>query len=771
MGLELQIGSSVLTELAVRSVQSQLFATCLPATPSGFVDHVDVGAAPVEVEPAGLAVRLRVPLDVFVVDRAAVLAAPNAVPVGALGPALSAVAVLELGMLGTVVSLRCIKLEPDLPGVDQAPLLDAVGAAATVDLAPALKRLGLPGPATSSVELVNGVVAIRLDPVGPATDHRFPGQEWGLFLDGGAVEHLALTKVPSDLTGTVSSLTITPHWRPDGTTPHVDLDYTGRAPAPDPFSGDVDGTLSCDFALSPPPLLGLRTSVDWSLNIDLGDLVPAFVDDLVASVVAESMDSTTFGGNATGDHSFTLDTGLPDVSFGGARLHYDVIAAAPEGMTIGGTVRLPLEPSRATLRTTVRPFGLPTRTTFCRELARSGNGNPSKTVLLSEVSTTGRVWLDDHGRYCGVEVVRPGAWLESFLTAPATFPEIVITIASAVALGIHEPVRLIVRTARGVRLVDLGEPPRVAVDAEGHVTNAVVSHIPNCPVKNVEHGLTWYLEHPDDPGSLNPPLEHPDWAAFVTSHPGVDVQLVTLNDLEPGELVRFVSVDHTVEVSADPAGRAIVPVLLPLEARQPSSSLVRLNHGRIAGHVGVESALFVAAANLTAPLSARLSAPDDTAGPSVTTEHLGHLEVHAISELGAPVLLRRESTRGRRGALRPLADGEVELNPQPLPPVADGGETELNPQPLPPVDDGLRGWDRIDLPGLVGLAAVPGFADAPVALAVLDDGSTLVLDRDDQGQVRVAGTFEGPVGTMAVRAGWAFTPVAGRVAVHRLLRV
>lgn len=771
MSLELQIRSSVLAELAVRSVQSQLLVACVPASPLGFVDHVDVGAAPVELEPAGDAVRLRVPLDVFVVSRAAVLAAPNAVPAGAVGPPQAAVAVLELGVVGAVVSLHCVEVQPAIPGVNQAPLVAAVGSAATVDLAPALKRLGLPVPGTSSVALVDGLVAIRLDPTGPATDHLVPGEEWGMFLDGRAVEQLALTKVPTNLSGGITSLTVTPHWRPNGSTPHVDLDYTGKAPAPDPFSGDADGTLACDFSISPPPLLGLRTSVEWSLHLDLGALVPAGIDDLVAGIVASFMDPTTFGGTATGDRSFTLDTALPVVALGRAQLHYDRVDATPDGMTIGGSVRLPLEPDRVTLRAVARPFGLPVRTTFCRELAKSGSGNPSKTVLLSEVSTTGSVWLDDLGSYCGVEVVSPAAWVEGFLTPPAAFPQVVITIPSAVALGIHAPVQLIVRTARGVRLMDLGEPPRVAVDAAGHVTNAVVQHIPNCLVENVEHGFSWYLEHPNDPGSLNPPLEHPDWTTFVSSHPGVDVQLVTLSDLAPGELVRFTSVDHTVEISADAAGRAIVPVLLPLDARQPSSSLERVDRGRLAGHAKVESALFVASATVAAPGSARLSAAGDGAELTLTTEHLGHLEVHTMSELGAPVLVRRHSTRGRRDQLRPLTDGEVELNPQPLPPVESGGEVELNPQPLPPVDDGLRGWERIDLPGLVGLTAVPGFPDAPVALAVLQDGSTLVVDRDDQGRVRVAGTFEGPVGPMAVRAGWAFTPVAGRVAVHRLLRV
>ncbi|GAB2581647.1 hypothetical protein [Microlunatus antarcticus] len=754
MALELQIRSSVLAELAVSSVQEQLLVACFPPTPLGFVDHVDVGAAPVGLEPAGEAVRLRVPLDVFVVSRTDVLAAPNAVPAGASGPAHAAGAVLELKAAGHLVTMTCVAVEPDVPGFDQAAMVASVGAATTLDLGPALERFGLPDLALATVELVDGVVAIRLGPDGPAAGHLFPGQDWGLYLDGAAVEQLALSKVPSDLSAKIDGLRVSPHWRPDGTTPHVDVDYSGQAPAPDPFAGDVDGTLSCDFSLSPPPVLGLRTSVTWSLHVDLGTLVPAFVDDIVASVIAGSLDPTTFGGSSTGARSFTLDTGLPGVSFGGARLRYDSVLAAPEGMTLGGAVLLPLAPDRATLRATARPFGLPVRTTFCRELAKSGSGDPSQVVLLSEVSTTGSVWLDDLGRWCGVEVVSPGSWVETFLRPPATFPEVVITIPSKVALGIHDPVRLIVRTARGVRLLDLGVPPRVAVDAEGHVTNAVVNHIPNCLVVNVEHGLTWYLGHPDDPGSLNPPPEHPDWVTLMTSHPGVDVQLVTLGDLEPGELVRFSSVDHTVEVSADRFGRALLPVLLPVQAHQPSSSLVRLNRARIAGHVDVESVLLEAVSSVPAPLGARLRT-DDRGGPLLVVEQPGHLELHTVDEVGATVLVGRESTGGRRDEPQPLGDGEV----------------ELNPQPLPPVDDGPRSWGRFDLPGLVGVTTVPGFPDAPVALALLEDGSTLVLDRDDRGQVRVAGTFEGPIGTVVVQGPWAFTSVDGRAAILRLRRV
>ena len=125
-----------------------------------------------------------------------------------------------------------------------------------------------------------------------------------------------------------------------------------------------------------------------------------------------------------------------------------------------------------------------------------------------------------------VEIVSPGNWIELYVKRPADTPEIRIVIPSAVALGIVEPVRLIVHTARGVRLVDLGTPPPVTLDANGNVTNALTSHIPNCLHMNVEHGIGWYVDHPRDRGSFDPPLEHPDWKTYLGRQRGIDVQLV-----------------------------------------------------------------------------------------------------------------------------------------------------------------------------------------------------------------------------------------------------
>ncbi|HXT49610.1 MAG TPA: hypothetical protein VN811_01135, partial [Thermoanaerobaculia bacterium] len=324
MSIELQIRASTMAAIAARAVQARLWETCFAPFPAGYLDRADV-AGPIEVVAANATVRLRVPVELYVVSRAAVLAAPNAVPAGATAPTGTVVVVLELAVTGALVSLRCVDVElgalAGVLGADAAAaketIRQAVGSPAAADLTTTLQRLGMSAPSSSRVELVAGVVSIRFEPAGSAVDQLFPGQEWGMFLDGRAVERLAISRVPVNLGARITSLNLEAHWRPAGTTPHVDIDYAGKAQVPDPFAGDVDGTLACDFSLTPTITKLLRTTVHWSLHIDLGDAVPGFVDDLVEGAIAAALNPTKFGGTAIGNHAFTIDSPLPEVAFGG----------------------------------------------------------------------------------------------------------------------------------------------------------------------------------------------------------------------------------------------------------------------------------------------------------------------------------------------------------------------------------------------------------------------------------------------------------------------
>jgi hypothetical protein len=779
MSIELQIQSSILREITTRAVQARLRTTCFPPIASFYIDHANVASTPVElVATANGVIHLRVPIDIFIVSREDVLAAPNQVPVGATVPAGTVVLLLEMATTAAIVSLRSIDVDlgtfaPLLGTNTEAAknaILQAVSSPVTSDFTNALQQLRAPAPSSSRVDLIGDIVAIRFDPIGSAVGHLFAGQEWGLFVDGTSVERLARSNVPNDLQSRLTSLIIDPDWRPVGTTPHVDIDYAGKAVVPNPFSVDVNGTFSCDLSLTPTITKFLRTTVHWSLSINLGDLVPGFIDNIVEEAIRDAIDPTKFGGTPIGDSAFSLDRPLPDFSFGGATLTYVSILASTEGMTIGGLVRLQLNPSKDTLQSSIRPFGFPYRLFFCRTLAQSGSGAPPKTVTLGEVSTYGSVLLENYGIFCDAEIVSPGTWIEPYIAKPNSgtvgeAQEIKIAIPSAVALGITKPVRLILRTARGIRFVDLGIPPAAQLDANGNVINALIDYIDNCltiPVgSSDDYGINW------GSGStgLTPPLEDPDWATYLNAQRGIDIQLVTLSGLEPGELIQFRSNNHAVDVAANRDGQAIVPVFLPLANQLELASLIRVNRRSIADHFTINTTAFVRQFGLDAGKQPRLNSTVD-GKTFLTVEFDDHIDVHELGQLGAPVLISSEFVQDI-----PF-QGDLNLGSQLQP---SGEEVELNPQPLPPragVADSsnLLFARRVNLPGMISLVTVPGFEESPIALATMSDGATLVLDLEGDGTPRVAGTFTGPIGTLETSGRWGLSVDSERVSIYRVVR-
>lgn len=760
MSIEIQIQSIVLGKITARAVQTILFNSCFPTIGSDYVDHADVASTSVDLTSAGAAVQLRVALDLFVVSHTAVLAAPNAVPMGATAPPNRVFLLLEMAANGPVVSLRCvrvdlgslgIKLGPGAPAAEDA-LCAAIGSLVKADLTEVLKQLGSPSPSSSRVELFGDIVAIRFEPVGNAVAHLFPGQEWSLFLDGDAVDQLAESQIVAK--GDIASqLPIDAHWRPAGTVPHVDLEAAMTATF-GAFTPQADIKIGCDFSLVPPSFSGLRTAVHWSIHVDVGTAVPAFVDKMVRKevekVIEITLDPAKFGATPIGDHAFAFDSPLPHISFGGAGFRYNGAVASPAGMTIGGPVQLPFDVGRDTVQPSVQQFGLPVRLTFCRDLAKTGSGDPRKIVSLGEVTTRGSVWLAP-GVFCNdLEIVSPGDWIRPYITQPtgaaAENPQVRIAIPSAGALGITAPVRLIVRTSRGVRLVELGIPPPVTLDADGNVSNAQTWHIPNClriaVGSNSRHRIQWGTIDSDrrDP-VINPDrqLRRTDWATFVGRHLGLDAHLVNLTGLEPGELIQFRSRDHSVDVTADGNGRAMVPALLSLANEPEGATLTRVNRRNVTGHFTVRTAMFQRHASYPAGRQNRLESYSD--GTAVLTiEFQDRIDVRSLGSLGAMMLVNSEKARNPIPSHKAIA-------------TRRGG-------PL---------FGRtIDLPSLATVVAVPGFEEEPIALAVMRDGSTLVLDLRQEGTARVAGNFTGPIGVLDVSADWALMAEADQVSVFRV---
>ena len=743
MAVELQIDSRALSDITTRALQDRLNTTCLPTFGEAYVDHANVVFGPLAQSANAGAVRLHVPVDLFIVLRSAVLAAPNGVPAGATSPAGRVTLHLELRATGTAVSLKCVdvdlgSLAPVGGPAAKAALIAAVGSPLSMDLSAAFTSIGLPAPAASRVEIAGSTIAIRFDPVGGPVSHLFPGLEWGLFLDGPAVERLAVSKVPADFRARLTGLQLNAFWRPAGSTPHVDVDYSGKVPVPDPFTCRASGTFGCDFGLTPGQAYRLRTTVHWSLDLDLGAFVPGFIEDVAEDIVAASVDPAKFGGVPIGDHAFALDSNLPAIKLGGSELRYTGVLASPAGMTIGGPVKLPLMPSLDTVKLSTTAFGIPSRVQFC---SQTSSGMPSKRLTINDVTTNGRVFLEDAGNFCSFEAISPGAWINAYIFGPApgtagNTHDFYVKVPGGVAGSITTPARLIVKTARGVRLADLGVPPAIVVDANGQVTNARDTFIDDCLYIDPDYGLKW--GHDD----LVIPLEHPDWSELVTS--GLDVQLITLNGLERGELVQFRSARHQIDVTADQNGRAMVPVLLPVTSNGASAQLTRTSRGSIAGGVDVQSAIFEARASLaSAPGTSFSSGAGDTA--RVTSRFSDRIETREIGTLGVTLLENHSLNRAAPAdAMQAVPTREKAGGPEP---------------------DLCEG-----LPGVTALFRVPGFEEAPIAIAVMEDGGALVMDLVNRRCPRVAGTFNGPIGAIQMAGNWALA-CAGRVtSIYRVSR-
>jgi hypothetical protein len=694
-------------------------------------------------------VQLHVPLDIFIVQRSAVIAAANGVPAGATSPAGRVTLHLELRATGTAVSLKCVDVDLGSLGAAIGPaaaaakaaLIAAVGSPLSTDLSAAFTAIGLPAPAASRVEIAGSTVAIRFDPAGGPVSHLFPGLDWGLFLDGPAGERLAVSKVPADFRARLTGLQLNAHWRPAGSTPHVDVDFSGKAPVPDPFTAAASGTFGCDFGLTPGQAYRLRTTVHWSLRLDLGDFVPGFIENMAEDLVAASLDPAKFGGVPLGVRTFALDSVLPAITLGGSEFRYSGVLASPAGMTVGGPVKLPLMPGLETVELSATAFGVPFRLQFCSQLAKSGSGAPIKSITINDVTTNARIFLENAGNFCGFEVISPGVWITSYIFGPppgtvGNTHDFSVDVPGGVSGSIKTPARVIVKTARGVRLADLGVPPKITVDANGQVTNANDTYIGDCLYIPVDPDNSIKGGHDD----LVIPKEHPDWLDLVTA--GFDVQLVTLNGLEAGELVQFRSARHQIDVTADQNGRAMVPVLLPLASSGASAQLTRSSRRPIAGHVDVQSAIFEGRVTLaTAPGQMLSTGAGDTA--RLTSRFSDRVEMREIGTLGLTLLDSRSLNR--------------EL------PV-DAMHSPCTAETAPPTEpDPCEG-----LPGVTALLPVPGFEDAPIAIALMKDGAALVMDLVNKQRPRVAGAFNGPIGAVQTAGNWAITSTGRVTAIYRV---
>jgi hypothetical protein len=753
MSVELQIRETSLAALASRTVRQRLRSTCLPIFSGFSIDHLEVvpgGASVVSVQSS---VEVHLQVDVSVVTDGALFAAANGVPTGVTNPTVTITLALRLQVTlsefetkaGESATRSVLSLVPGKPNLgpltgvlgtdaDQVERqLQAVVGSSSIDLTSQLALLGVTKLSTADVVLVGDVVAIRFGVAGTPRSQLFADQEWGLFADAPAVEHLARSKVEPSVLKNLPGATITAHYESVGTVPRVDLEV-GQSITISAFPVHVTADLPCDFSLLSGTTAVLRATVDWSLHV-VADLVPGFIESIAEGIMEDAFDPTQFGGTPVGDHVFVMDFELPAIPLLGVLFRYDSVLGSPFGMTIGGAVVIPglYEPP---FTLTVSALGGPTRVQLCSMRARTGSGAPSTEPPTVENTTSfGQVDVGGCGAFCGVELRTPVVSFQQYLSIPSVDSEAVrvrVAIPYSVAGGMTQPLTFVIRTSRGVRFVDLGMPPKVQTNASGRILGARDYYIPDClTVVRLAHGrfgMGWGMHL----NVFKPrPVEDPDWAVYLQRAGGIIVKLVRATGLDEGELLRFRSATHAIDVIADANGRAVVPVFLPLAAAVEPALLARADGRTLEGHVAVDSAMFERHLAIPGTLHSGLGLTR-SGGALVTTRAAGRTVTHAVTLIGA---FSRPATHE---------------------------ETELNPQPMPPAEP----WDRIR--GVERIVAVPGFASSGTVVAIMADGTKLLVDVTRNGSVRIAGTFVGPIGVVDVAGDWAVAATPMEVTIFRV---
>src|SRR6185312_9324178 len=123
------------------------------------------------------------------------------------------------------------------------------------------------------------------------------------------------------------------------------------------------------------------------------------IDDDIRKKMREAMNPEKFGGVFSGNQTFTIDTLLPEIPLGGARLMYDQISVFGDGMTLGGQIKLPSDLDGKTFRTSVKSFGQPHRLEFCSMAVHPAVSSKNKGAHPGEITFRGGVYLENSGAF------------------------------------------------------------------------------------------------------------------------------------------------------------------------------------------------------------------------------------------------------------------------------------------------------------------------------------------------------------------------------------
>ncbi|GEM_PF-4055681 len=756
--INLEISKSVLLSLVRGNAQQTLDTTCIApvavANDTIFVDHADVTNVTLTV-PQPSAAQFAVQVGALLVTRTAVMASPNGVPAGVAAPL---VITLQLTINGTVLSLACTDVEPSSGPFASAAqqIKQSIGTVATVDFATLFSQLGLGTPSTSTIGETNDTLLIRFDPAGPAVNHRQPGQDWCLFIEAPTIVSLIQTKL-SPVNAALTSRGATGvadqiNWAPHGTTPHVDTRITFAYPVPDPFVLFATISIGSDFVLTHgisasthQEVTDLDIICSWDLSVDLGALnfLAGDIANIAKTAIANGLNPASFGAVASGPDQFSFDEALPVMAFGGGVLGYSSVVGLADGMALGGPVTGILTASVATIAFDLAQF--PTDFTLWVDCQ---NGGKPPSATLANVSVSAQVSYAGAGKLCSVDIVSPQGPPISLTSSIDISPgvgtitdsgSISIKLSSVAAAALAtggQPVRLLVKTARGVRLVDLGTPPSPQL-ANGLVVNVVVQRINDCPSGVDPWYKFFHMYNPIwgvDGG--------PDAGGQVERSSMFESSLVRLAGLQPGELIVFEmpANGRRAVFTAPASGELVIPIMLTMRSFDERAGLLRVNRQPLQ-IASVTTMLFERVAAFATPGALSHTLQGDSGRALLTTSYADRTQTILMDELMVP------RTVGRKA-------GGIE---------AIMGEEKATPT--------TNGW-KLDLPQVAAIHPVIGFENSDVAIAQMTDGSYLALQRGENGTAKVTGVVSSWPHMPPVSGRWAISSGTGdRVILYRMCAI
>lgn len=784
MGVDIQIEEQILAQVIAGAVQSRLVSTCIAPFLSYYVDHINVSATtPPTITYGDNLALIHVTIDVLVVPRDALDSNVNGTPPEALKPLGQIRIILQLTSDGTSLLFSFYDSDPDPEfGIFAQPIRDALKQAVgdtTADLSPLFSQLGIDTPKTHGLQQMGNSLLLRFDPDPDtaAVDHLQPGQSWCIFLDAPTMLTLTAKKLAGlyDTMKTNGIGATQPYegWAPKNNLPHVDVKIGIAIPVGMGYAITAAFVITVDFSFASEVLprkdgsVTLQELVNWDLrDINANNLpiaLPLPYDVFARQKLIAAFDPTTFGGMPVGPTEFMLQQPLTPLGLDSSVFAYKTITADENGMLVGGAVNGIPGPLTSILAITVEPFP---ETRFTKYVWCSSTGS-DQSHDPTGYAATATVHLSDEGQICSTEVLTPESAKDQInplldsssgaviLTLPPTI--------SSLVNSLGQEVTLLLRTTRGVRIVNLGLPPAAQYDLLGNLTNGDIRIMNDCvgPI-NVD---PWVLHF----GTFNPawgPDPVPIWVDNIDKVAAFQSSMITLAEVQAEDVVTLHQpLEGAVSVIAPPiSGQVIVPAVFPVRSRDEGATLQKISRGAL-GSVAVTSRLFQRVAMLKKPGSTSHRLLGTALGAKIITTFKDRVETTSIDTLGM-IHTHSESRKQAQDQCHKIQEDNS------LPSHAANDHLHQKVVSTSTTTSTAGRLHNINLPGLVAVHSVPGFENSSTSVAELDDGTYRALLIDGTGNTRVTGSIPRWPRLPPVSGSWAISSTVGdRVSVFRVIEL